>query len=490
MKRIAILIFLSILALPACRKGEDGRFFAPDVEFGASEYAAAAESGGVDVTLVFSRPAPAAFPLGLVFSGTLREGVQFRVPSHTLNVAQGDTEARLHIELVNDEIWEESSWIGIAIAPGSRYTVDPKGNCVVRIAVSKEIVLPVLRLTAPESPVVTNPYLAETLPFEISADRASTADLTVQLDLGSLVPGTDCLINGGQTPEVVLPAGADKISFELSVLQKDQSGYDVTAPLSLVQQKGVYAVAEEGGSVDIHLYDPVVDFSPLWKTAALNNGTGYQLRQAIKAPDGTWSGNLAADLYVSSDGSNYLRSFRNMFDSSWSCRTNSPGGNDRRLTEFFPKYGSPNPTRILDYGAAANTRTFSPVDSLMRFVLDPGETRKGSICLTEPRTFIALTGSYDEWQADVTGGKAWQVDSRETGGDLFASKHAALTGRITVKLVKLEGRFDLDDATQPLLFSAWFTCDDPFFMEDVDRTKFNLTEEDGMWKVEYKLWPR
>ena len=322
MKRIAILIFLSILALPACRKGEDGRFFAPDVEFGASEYAAAAESGGVDVTLVFSRPAPAAFPLGLVFSGTLREGVQFRVPSHTLNVAQGDTEARLHIELVNDEIWEESSWIGIAIAPGSRYTVDPKGNCVVRIAVSKEIVLPRLRLTAPESPVVTNPYLAETLPFEISADRASTADLTVQLDLGSLVPGTDCLINGGQTPEVVLPAGADKISFELSVLQKDQSGYDVTAPLSLVQQKGVYAVAEEGGSVDIHLYDPVVDFSPLWKTAALNNGTGYQLRQAIKTPEGEWSGNLAADLYVSSDGSNYLRNFRNMFDSSWSCRAN------------------------------------------------------------------------------------------------------------------------------------------------------------------------
>ena len=117
----------------------------------------------------------------------------------------------------------------------------------------------------------------------------------------------------------------------------------MTALLSLVQQKGVYAVAEEGGSVDIHLYDPVVDFSPLWKTAALNNGTGYQLRQAIKTPEGEWSGNLAADLYVSSVGSNYLRNFRNMFDSSWSCRANSPGGNVLRLTEIFPKYGSPKP---------------------------------------------------------------------------------------------------------------------------------------------------
>ena len=490
MNKITVLLLSVLALLTACRGNEDDRFFAPDVGFGEEQYAVAAETGGVDVLLPFSRPAPAAFQIGLVFSGSLREGVQYRVASHQLSVAEGDTQARLHIDLVPDEIWDEESWIGISLAPGSRYTVDPEGKCAAKILVSKEIILPILHFSSPDGTVQTNPFLAETLSFEITADKAPARDLTLQLDLDGMTSGTDCLVDGTETTQVTFPAGADKTSFEVRILKKDESGCDRHATLSLLPQKGAYIVSSEAGSMDIHLYDPVVDFSPLWRTAALNNGTGYQLRQAIKTPEGEWSGNLAADLYVSSDGSNYLRNFRNMFDSSWSCRANSPGGNVLRLTEFFPKYGSPNPTRILDYGAAANTRTFSPVDSLMRFVLDPGETRKGSICLTEPRTFIALTGSYDEWQADVIGGKAWQVDSRETGGDIFASKHAALTGRITVKLVKLEGRFDLDDATQPLLFSAWFTCDDPFFMEDVDRTKFNLTEEDGMWKVEYKLWPR
>lgn len=490
MKKISLLLLPCLFLLLSCTGNEDTRFFAPEVEFGQAQYTAQAESGGLDVSLQLSRPAPMPFQIGLNFSGSLREGVHFTVPSHTLSVSEGDTQVPLHIDLIEDEIWEEESWIGISIAPGSRYTVDPEGKCLARIAVSKTIVLPLLRLSAPEGGFETNPFKAETLQVAILADKASSTDLRVRLALDGMAVGTDCLIDGETASEVILPAGEQQVSFDLSVLQKDESGYDRHATLSLVREQGAYGVSEEGASVDIHLYDPVVDFSPIWQTKALNNGTGFQLRQAIQTPEGDWSGNLAADFYVSSEGSNYLRNFRNMYDSAWSCRANSPGGNALRLTEFFPKYARPNDIIILDYGNAANTRTFAPVDSLMRFVLDKGETRTGEILLTKPRTFVALIGSYTLWQADVTGGKAWQVDSRATGGDLFASTHEALTGRVEVKLVRLEGRFDMDAKQEQLQFTAWFECDDASFMEDVDLTALGITRDGDAWKVNYKLWPR
>ena len=484
MKRITLLLIAALFAW-ACREAQDTRYFAPDVEFGEAEYATTAENGAVDVLLRFSRPAPVAFRIGLNFSGSLQEGLQFQAP-HSLDIAAGATEAKVHIDLVNDEIWDEASWIGIAIAPGSRYTVNPDGNCTARVNVTKEIILPTLRLVSPENPVETNPFRAETLRFEIVADRAPKADVPLTMDFGGLVPGAGC-----EGPdEIVLPAGKDKVAFELSVPFLDESGCDRHTTLSLVQQKGVYIVASEAGSVDIHLSDPVVDFSPLWGVAALNNGTGYQIRQAIQGPDGVWTGNTAADYYISSEGSNYLRNFRNMYESSWNCLANTAGGNALRLTEFFPNYAYPAEIEILDYGAGSNTRHFSPCDSLMRFVLDPGETKKGDIVLPKPRTFIARTGVYAQWQEDLPGGKAWHLDSKATGGNLAASTHPALTGQLVVKLMRLEGRFDLGDRSQPLLFTAWFQCDSPDFMDGVDPAKFTVTPEDGLWKVSYKLWPR
>lgn len=489
MKRITLLLLISLFAL-SCRETQDTRYFAPDVEFGDETYTASAESGAVDVLIRFSRPAPIAFQIGLNFSGTLQEDVQYRVPSHTLDIAAGASEAKLRIELIDDEIWEEASWIDVSIAPGNRYTVNPKGICVARVNVTKAIVLPTLQLVSPEGDILTNPFRAETFHFELKADKAPSADLPVSLALDGLVSGTDYLISGNPTPEVVLAAGQVQASFDLSLLQKDESGCDRHAPLSIVPQKGVYVVSSDAGSVDIHLSDPSVDLSRILSTPANNNGVGYQLRQAILGAAGTWNGNLAADFDVSSQGSNYLRNFRNMYDSSWGCKTNSSGGNALRLTEFFPAYAAPSDIRILDYGAGANTRFFSPVDSLMRLVLDKGETQKGDIVLTKPRTFIAFIGDYNLWQEDFPSGKAWHLDSKATGGDISASTSPILTGRISVTLERLEGRFDLGNRSETFLFTAWFRSDSPLFMDGVDPETFAVSEEDGLWKVDYKLWPR
>jgi hypothetical protein len=65
-----------------------------------------------------------------------------------------------------------------------------------------------------------------------------------------------------------------------------------------------------------------------------------------------------------------------------------------------------------------------------------------------------------------------------------------------VTLERLQGRFDFTDLTQPIFVTAWFSSDsDQFMKADPDHGKdpagtYAVSEEDGLWKVEYKIWPR
>ena len=495
MKRIFILL-TALLAAAACRQAEDTRYFAPAVEFGSAMYTVSAGDGGLDIGIRLSRPASQAFTIGLNIESSLEEGVQYRIASTSVSIAAGQQDASVRVDLVDDEIWVENAWIELILKPGERYTLDP-AKSVARVDISKVIDMPIFRLIAPEEPVVTNPYLAETLSFQLEGDRNSSKDLDVVLDFGDLVFGTDYRIKGSETPGFTYPAGARSHVFEVEILKKDESGYDREAVLTVLPQRGRYSVDPDHGTATLRLSDPVVDFKPLWRTAAANGGQGFQMRQAFLAADGSWSGNTNTDLWVSSEGSNYLRTFRNMYDHpSFGCRANASVSQMFRLSDLFPNYLYPNATAILDYGNDQGHREFSPADSLMRFVLDKGETKKGGIYLERPRTFVAFIGSYAAWQEKVSGDNAWVRDSKATQGDIFASTHPALTGRISVTLERLEGRFDFTDLTQPILVTAWFSSDSDMFMKadevngKTPATTYAVSQEDGLWKVEYKIWPR
>lgn len=482
MRRHFILL-AALLAAVACRQAEDTRYFAPAVEFGNGQYAVSADDGGLDVDILLSRPATQAFSIGLNVNSSLEEGVQYRIAPRTVDITPGQQEARVHVDLVDDEIWAESSWIELILKPGERYTLDPGKNSTTRVDVSKVIKTPIFRLIPPQQEILTNPFLAETFRFQLESDRNTVSDVDVELDFDGLEYDKDYRIIGSRTPGVTYPAGARSFTFEVEILKKDQSGYDRQATLSVVPGQGRYAVDPDHGSADFHLYDPVVDLRSLFRTGA-QAGEGYQLRQAILAADGeTWSGNLAANFTLSEPGSSYVKSLRNM-GTTYGCLSNEVGLHALRLADFFPNLRSTSGDAILDYGRNNNTRGFSPVDSLFRFVLDPGSTTEGRLILNKPRTFTAFIGDYNLWK------NAWEDDTDATDGNIFASVSPIITGRVDVVLEKLDGRFNLSDAGNALLFTAWFSCDSPYFMQGVDFDTLGAVREDGLWKVRYKIWPR
>ena len=327
---------LAAIGVVSCRQAEDTRYFAPEVNFASGSYTIDAASGSLDVEVNLSRKAERAFDIGLFVTSSLEEDTQFKMDGHKVAVAQGAQSARVHIALVDDEIWDENSWIELQFAPGERYTVNPDGNCAARVEVTKSITIPILRLVAADEAPEANPYLAETLQFSIVSNRTAEEDVEVELSFGGLVAGTDYLIDGKGTSRVRLPAGGSTAPFELNILKKDISGYDVTAPLAIVPHAGVYVARSGAASSDVHLYDPVVDFKPMFRTGA-QVGEGYQVRQSILSADGTtWSGNLAANVYVSAQGSAYLKSLRTMGSGTFGCMSNEVGLHILRIPEFFP----------------------------------------------------------------------------------------------------------------------------------------------------------
>ena len=483
MKRIILLITV-ILAASACRQARDTRYFAPAVQFGSDRYAVSAGDGGLDIDLHLSRPAPQALHIGLNVSSSLEEGLQYSVASRTVDIAPGQQDASVHVDLVDDEIWVESAWIDVLLKPGERYTVDPEKNCTARVDISKTIIMPIFRLIPPAETVETNPYLAETLRFQLEADRATTSDLEVALEFDGLEFGKDYRIAGSETSGFIYPAGARSHLFNVEILKKDQSGYDREATLAVVPRKGRYTVDPEGSSVSVHLSDPVVPLNTLWRTPALNDGTGYRWNQAIKTPEGEWEGNTTVDMALSAEGSNYIQNQRSLWThSSFNCPATASPSHPFRLTDLCPKIRYPNEVAILDYGVNESYRSFFPCDSLLRFVADKPDTpNQGSLAIPSPRRLQAYIGDRAAW------GNAWKDDAKKTGGDMAASTDPAIQGRVTVTLEKLEGRYDLDERV--LYVTAWFSSEDAPLMEDVDFTKWAISKDDGLWKVDYKIWPR
>lgn len=502
-----ICIFLSVatlLAAVSCQSREsvpgtssqDTRYFAPAAAFGSDTYSVDAQDGGLDVELLLSRPAAEELSIGFYVTSSLKEDEQFRLESKAIQVREGMKSGRLHVEILSDKIQEETSWIELSLQPGLRYTVSPESICAARIDISKTIVkpddppvgpgpdqpadVPVLQLVAQEG-LVTNPFLAETLTFGLTCDKAPEADLSVSLSFGELVYGKDWTLPGSTDASVVLPAGATECSFDLQLIRKDQCGLDQSADLKLVAQEGKYAVDPAKAAATVRLLDPVVDLKPMWRTAAANDGTGYQWRQAIKTPEGEWEGNNLVEVALTSEGSNYISNVRNLWNhSSFSCPSTNPS-HVFRLTDFVPNLRYPQETCIIDYGNADNLRSFFPCDSLFRLVPDQADQPgKGRLMMSSPRTFHAYLGNRVEWNNN------WKNDAKKTGGDLSQSTYP--TGKIFVTMEKLEGTYDLE--AKELYITAWFSSEDERFMQDVDFTKWAIVQEDGRWKVEYKIWPR
>ena len=127
MKRSFILL-TALLAAAACRQAEDTRYFAPAVEFGSERYTVNSDAGGLDIDLHLSRPAPQALAIGLNVNSSLEEGVQYRMSAKTVDIAAGQQDAKVRVDLVDDEIWVESAWIEVLLKPGISRARPRNGN--------------------------------------------------------------------------------------------------------------------------------------------------------------------------------------------------------------------------------------------------------------------------------------------------------------------------------------------------------------------------
>lgn len=494
MKRSIKLSYLkSLILLPltllifSCEKIDDAQSKIPLVSFETSQISVNTEAGSYEAIVKLSQPAAKSIKIKVGLSGNAVENEHYTVVSKEINIAAGEEEGKLPITILHDNIWDENLEIVVILSPGTDYVIDPNQVSEIKIKLTKEIVLPVLSFDMTELSKHTNPFNSETISFNIKLDQPLRNDAQLNLGFeGDLTIGGDFNVNGGNNNKVTLSKEQTSFTFTIKVNKKDQAGFDksLNITLSPVDPK-TFTVSQDKSAFTLKISDPLVNLSPMLKTAALLGGSGFQVYQNIKTTTG-WSSNVTVNADANTIKKNYLKTFKNMsFNTAFGCESNGPGGDVLRLAELL-NFATTD-TVIADYGVGKTTRYFNPTDSLLRFVAEGENPMKGSVT-TVPQKFSAKLVLKVDWETGSNGFKQWHVDSKATGGNINASTYPVI-GTITIDLDKIEGTYDFTLDTPEVVFTAWFKSNSPHFMKNLNST-YDIVKDGEYYKVTYRYFPR
>ncbi|PKP00562.1 MAG: hypothetical protein CVU13_03410 [Bacteroidetes bacterium HGW-Bacteroidetes-8] len=482
------IALLLVGVLISCEKIAEIKSGIPLVSFEIPQVTVETKSGLYIVKLKLSTPATKEMVIKIAFSGTAVEDEHFAIESKEIKVAAGLQEALIPITILDENIWDENLEIRVLLSPGAEYVIDPKVNPEIKIKLTKEIVYPVLSFDMEGSTLHTNPFNGETLTFKLKLDKELNADSQVSLSFESdLTIGGDFMINGGNSNLFTIPKGVTSHTFEVKINKKDNGGFNKNLKITInpVVSK-TFTISSEKSSFTLEVSDPLVDLTPMLKTAALLGGAGHQIYQEIKGADGAWSGRVALNSSPNTIKKNYLRTHRNLsFISAFGCNSNTTGGDVLRLAEIL-NFATTD-TVIADYGAGKTSRFFSPSDSLIRFIADKKNTLKGTVS-TVNQKFTAKLVVKADWETGANAAKQWHVDSKATSGIISASTYPTFA-TIEIELVKIEGTFDFTGDIPEIIFDAWFKSSSPYFMRFYPATLAKVIEGE-LHKVSYRFYPR
>lgn len=482
------IAFLLLVVLISCEKIAEIKPGITLVSFEIPQVTVETKSGLYNVKLKLSTPATKEMVVKIAFSGTAVEDEHFTIETKEIKIATGLQEALIPITILDENIWDENLEIRVLLSPGTEYVIDPKVNPEIKIMLTKEIVYPVLSFDMEGSTLHTNPFKGETLTLKLKLDKELKEDSQVSLSFESdFTIGGDFMINGGNSNLFTIPKGVTSHTFEVKINKKDNGGFNKNLKITINPfVLKTFTISSEKSSFTLEVSDPLVDLTPMLKTAALLGGAGHQIYQEIKGADGAWSGRVALNSSPNSIKKNYLRTHRNLsFISAFGCNANTVGGDVLRLAEIL-NFATTD-TVIADYGAGKTSRFFSPSDSLLRFVADKKNTLKGTVT-TVNQKFTARLVLKADWETGANAAKQWHVDSKATAGVISASTYPTFA-TIEIELVKIEGTFDFTGDIPEIIFDAWFKSSSPYFMRFYPATLAKVKEGE-LHKVSYRFYPR
>lgn len=485
---VIFALFAMIAFISSCEKIEHEGNYSPSVYFETKESTINTQTGAFEIIAKLSQPAPEDISVKFTFSGTALENEHYTIASKEILVEKGASEAVINVTLLNDNIWDPELTLKATIVPGTDYAVNPEMNPEYTAHLTKDIVLPVLSFGNQQENEHTNPFLAEKLVFTLNLDTPIAYDSEVALNIeGDLTIGADFLINGGNTNRIILPKGLTGTTFEVQIMKKEAVGVEKSLKLTLDRGTSKYfAVSTEKGSFTVRVTDPEIGFASVQKTAALLGGSGFQIEQAVKATDGSWSGKVVVNLGNNASAKNYLRSYKNLsLNTAFGCQSNSPGGDVLRLADMLSF--ATTDTVVADYGVGKTTRFFSPSDSLLRFVANDEDITRGTIT-SKPQKFTANIILKSNWETGTNGNKQWHLDSKATNG-IIANSTVPVISTIVVELVRLEGTYDFTQTIPEIVFDAWFKSSSPYFMRILP-ANLDIKREGELYRVSYRYTPR
>jgi len=487
---VFLLTILSLsFAISSCDKIEDTRQYPLTLSFESAGTSVQAETGIYNLKIKLSDITNKDITAKVNFQGTAILGEHYSVASTDVVIKSGTADVILPITIINGNIFDELLEIKIILSPSKDYAVDPSKNPIFKLNLTKVVILPEMSFAVNTGKLHSNPFLGETINFELALSEPLRKDSQVRLNVeGGLTLGADFTVNGGNNNTLTILKGLSKVNFELKIRKRDAAGFNDNIKITLVPIDNKVFIASSGKSVfNLKVSDPVINFTPYLKSVALLSGAGFIEEQAIRTTDGTWAGKVAVNMDKNPMKANYLKTFKNMsYQSAFGCNNNSPGGDVLRLAELLVFANTD--TVIADYGVGKTTRFFSPSDSLLRFVAEGENILKGTVTAL-PQKFIAKIVKKVDWETGTNGNKQWHLDSKSTNGDITKSTYPLVFDEIQINLDKLEGTFNMEGTIPEIVFDVWFSSTSKYFMKNVP-ISHAITKEGNSYKISYRITPK
>ncbi|QVD49314.1 gene transfer agent host specificity protein [Xanthomonas phage vB_XciM_LucasX] len=246
-------------------------------------------STGPGFRLTANRLSKTATNVILAYSGTATAGTDYTAQT-TVTLPAMANNVDFYLSVVDDMVNEGNETVIVTIQPDNAYTVGGMSSATATI-IDRHI-NPKITIAAAAAQVTEG----GTLNVRISADRAPTSDLTVQLQYGgTAVRGTDYTLSSSTPTAMVLPAGSTTLDFTITatadqlvepeesivITVVSASGYDVGDPASttirLLDNDGTPTVSiARSGQENVNEGDRVnftVSTTKAWSTARQVNLT-------------------------------------------------------------------------------------------------------------------------------------------------------------------------------------------------------------------------
>ncbi|QZT37366.1 hypothetical protein K5X82_00390 [Halosquirtibacter xylanolyticus] len=416
----------------------------------------------------------------LQVSGTAIAGVNYQTLPESVVIPANQSSVKLFVNPINVSTIEANKVVKIEVAPSAIYQIGTPTAVEITIEDNQTPASDAPEVSFATTSVLTNLYLEEEHVISVGLSKSLASDITIPFEIsGTLVEGTDYVVEGITANQITIPAGNVSANFTVHFKNNSVVGMDKSSVISFAAPVVTdYAIKASDNKLTLRAVDPQVDFSSWfndanqfdylyasWNTSDTKyivDADAYFLkRYYYNSSTSGWS-TLSGETYlhVSGRDSNQFEEVVNQFKKELGGKGIDIQEQERYEYQCGDLLGL---ARFFSNEATYQKAPFRSTKGWFRFASKDARSPEGAVIIPQQTLKVYTLKEGVDWKAKTTvdhNGSTeshyfWYEDSRNTVGNIENSTNV---NTVLVEVERSVGTYNT--ATKEIIVDVKFTCAD------------------------------